>query len=830
MYAKMKNFCLLLALFVMISSLAAGQGKKIINVPPKYFKPHENIETSVPEESTGYPWVVYSDRPGNKTYKDPDGIKVLKELNFLDWFYVVEEKESWIHIYKEAEGVDYNEYLSKNAVDFGWVDKRNMLLWKNCMFNENEIAKKAMVLNTANTVKLAIKKGESSMIKFYKDPKLQTVTDVVSNIFQVFFVYEYYPDQTKKDGATAVLLGTKERIDAGNPMDVIWGWVDINRIVSWDNRVAILPNVDPVSLAEREKAGIKAMVAADEVAAKKIKENQKPSDEFIIWKSDAYRKEYPGSYMRFPVLWPSAKIQEKKGVMKVGVMGQVQGEAKEMDHYDYANVKKNLSEASAKARNINLIFVVDGTSSMGPFFPKISEALTQAMNQLEDKSADKKITFRFGGLIYRDKAEGARLTEVFPLTSVVSDLSSKLQKVEAKDMFDKDKEEALFFGLKNAMRSLNVPADQTNFLVLIGDAGNHNREDDSQVAMKEIVDLMSTYKYNFLAFQVHNEPGSNAYSQFNSQAREILDEISQRAYLKSKQFAQSAGAKIPPPPKQRMDGNRRKYVMDNPSVLGSVSYCLPGQQVSPETLRKDIYSAITSFFDSTTIKLAAVNQIVNEGKSIDNAIEDANKKVAPAAASAPSGDKVDYFANGIWGMLENSGIPPENIAILKDEHYQMYIPGFTPEQTTDMKSKLWQMELFCTMNEFQDIRRSLQKLIEARNSNERRKAFQETWKQLLRNHLGEVTEDALNAYTLEQTQAMIFGLPGVSKFLTLRLADLGDPAKFPESQLVNYLGIIENKLKKLTNILGATGGVSLDQYSFESNTNRYYWIPQSLLP
>ena len=820
----------LLTIFILFSCLLLAQteGKKILYIPAQYVKPHEGVKAAEVQPSSDMPWMVYSDRANNKTYTTSTGLTVFKTLDFLQTFFVVEQKDDWIHIYKEAEGTESSYTLSKNAADFGWIKTDNMLLWRQCLYTDKEVSKKAMLLNTLESVKSSIKKGESQSVKFFKDPRLVDQTDKQSNIFAIFFIYKFYYEDNKP---TAALLGAKEYTTGGIVSDEIWGWVDLRRITAWDHRVSLLPNIDQNAVNERKKTNTKAEVLIDVNVAKLFQDNKTISDpqKQIYWMENQYRTSFLGTYMRFPVLWDSKKIEENNGVMKVGVMGEIQGAEKTVNSFEYAEVQSKLNTTRKKSKNINLVFVIDGTSSMSAYFPKISEAIVQVMKQLDPDDKVGKNDFRFGAVVYRDKAEGDRLTEVIPLSSNVGEIANKLLAVKAGDTQDKDPEEAMFYGIKTAIRALSVPEDQTNYLILVGDAGSHNRQDDTQVPMQEIVDLLAKYNFNFLAFQVHNPGGSNAYSEFVRQNRDIVEQVSQKAYQRVKNTATAAGGKVPNPPKQRMDANSHKYVMDNAASFGSVYFAIPGQRVAPETLKKEIIYAVNAAADTTNTVLEAVSKAAFEGKSIQTAIDEANKKVADKAGASPNSDKVDFFASGVWLKIEQAGIAPDQLKILLDEHYQMYFTGFTTLRKSNLTSNVWQFDLFYTSDDFFEVKKAFEKLIESTSSPERRKLFAEAWRQLLSKSLGEHGTEDVGSKTIEEAERMVFGLPGTSEFLGLKLSDLDDPAKFSNAKLGLWQLSIEKKLKNLNRIWNNAGG-NEKEYSFDSNDNRYFWVPQSFLP
>ena len=409
--------CLILNPAILVSQKATNT---ILHIPIELTKPKSGLDINhLGKITNGLAWVVYSDRENNPTYSGMNGLNILKKVNFLELFYVVDDSNGYIHIFKNPEGAEYTETLDPKAIDYGWVKKEMMLIWKKCLLNDQEITKKVMIFNTQRTLQNAMEKGESSLVKFYQDPQRTIPSDRTSSLYQVFFVYKYYPDE---QNPKSVLLGYNSDIPVTNPKDVIYGWVDYSRVVKWDHRVCILPNTAPEAIAERKQINCRATVLRDIESAEKFRDNPIIEPTAIYWNSDRFRDKYPGKYPRFPVLSDLAKSTLSSKIMKVGIMGEVQSESGSMDLLNFSQLQGQAADRINESKNINLIFVIDGTHTMESYFPKVSQALIRSMQQLKQSSNNH---FRFAAVVYRDKDEPP-LFELKELTENVNDIAAFL--------------------------------------------------------------------------------------------------------------------------------------------------------------------------------------------------------------------------------------------------------------------------------------------------------------------------------------------------------------------------------------------------------------------
>lgn len=175
------------------------------------------------------PWVVFSDR--DKGYD-----------HFGDKYYVVEERETELHVYK-ASGCRERKLIS--AEDRGWKRKSDLLVSFGADFTENSlIHKKCAILNHHNTIE-RIKRGEISESEI---PLYNSSTDLNSvNNVPLYLIYFVYKIENNR-----YLLGKDYKFDPDQPFsEQIIGWVDRERVFDYNNRICFEPACDELAVSQR---------------------------------------------------------------------------------------------------------------------------------------------------------------------------------------------------------------------------------------------------------------------------------------------------------------------------------------------------------------------------------------------------------------------------------------------------------------------------------------------------------------------------------------------------------------------------------------------------
>ena len=358
---------LFVLLFWMAAQPCLGQWgnnrKSILTIPEKYILPVDQIDLTAvrkKDKVAGKSWFVYADRPNVFGTNSPGSGSQIGKLSFGESYAVVDEEGLYVHLYRDPRP-DAKGYLSTQAKDFGWVHKQDLLLWEHCLVtaSEGRLSRKAMLLNTLQSQPDAASIS-SGRVPFYIDPQRALPSGRSSGLFQIFFVFKF--DHTNQ----AALLGKSELFSRGGQNNIV-GWVSLDRLVMWDQRVAMEPNWDPNAVAERKDKGHPtAFLVSPNDALQYQKQGTAPKER-IIWDADPQGKRRIGEYRRFPVL----KGRISDNVIEAGVMGGVfssAGQTRGSLNHLQAKAEDIVGKALKERSNIDFVFVVDGTKSMENFF------------------------------------------------------------------------------------------------------------------------------------------------------------------------------------------------------------------------------------------------------------------------------------------------------------------------------------------------------------------------------------------------------------------------------------------------------------------------------
>ncbi len=141
-------------------------------------------------------------------------------------------------------------------------------------------------------------------------------------------------------------------------------------------------------------------------------------------------------------------------------------------------------ESLLSMKKVDVFFLLDGTSSMGPFIDVVKNVVGDITDTLSEHESYKETKFRFGFRIYRDHYAGNKgIGEGLPLSSQCNavganelekgrkEFESRMSKVKASFNEKDDYEENLYGGIKQALRDMRPCPDNTKLLFVIGDHG-----------------------------------------------------------------------------------------------------------------------------------------------------------------------------------------------------------------------------------------------------------------------------------------------------------------------------------------------------------------------
>lgn len=776
-----------------------GLGNKAVGKPDVFHRPYPGVDIGKMKEMLTRYWVVYSDRDNNTSYTRPGGSVVFKTLGFMEEFKVAEISTNYLHIYKETQASPLNLGISTSAVDYGWISMDNMLLWQHCYQDAvTHIDKKAMVLNTfEGTTNVSI---DNQALTYKKNPGLTINSDNKARLFEILFIYK----QTDK----AVLLGEDIEIQ-GNEIDVssnIRGWVPIESVTFWDSRITLEPNWEPAAAQERSVKRIIPTVFLDEKAAMDYKAGADVNQRYVIWENDPGAKRNIGQWRRFPIL-----EVRNNNIYRVGAMGKIRTSSGEiMDEERMSEIRNAIDVLEEKTRKINVVFVVDGTESMGKFYAPIARGIEKSVNNL--RRDDTQNRFSFGAVIYRDFAEGENLVQVKPLTENHKSVTDFFITASTAYSNDTDLPEALFYGLKTALNQVGLKNGESNFIILIGDCGSHEKNDPSFVPFENVVDLLSQYECSLISYQVNNG-FPPTYQDFITQSRQLIKESASkinniRETRKMKWIKENTSFEAP----YFESTGPNRYSLNPQEVVGSYLFPGIGQSLPYEILETEIVNKIGEFDDR-------ISQLLAKAKGI----------IRGAGTPDVDSGETDEFQPAVVDFLSKiAELSDSEIAFLKNKNYQFSMKGYTAKDVNGLSYPIYKEVLFLSLYDLVEVVTRLNSLCDYSGSmSERRIRMQNVWVETLESILGSDKRDEIMNMAGSELHNVVFGLPAQSPLINdIKLRDIIERTVISDAQFEQYVQYLSFKLGKLREIVN---DVNYEQ-SFRSNNITYYWVPLEIFP
>jgi hypothetical protein len=852
MKTKILHLTIAALLLPWLSNIYA-QGLDVLEVPKEYKPPTEEILSLSIQDvmntgrgTTGEYWDVIIKRDNVPCYALSNGTTKIHTLSFLERMFVNGVEGEMIHVYKPLKEF----VLTNNDVeDYGWVKKDDLLLWRHSIVTDirRKIAIKGMVLNKVDflTKKGKVKvKGEvkNDLVPYYSDPALQNKTGDYSQLFNILYIYDTYPPGSTLEESTSVLLGQSDAIvDISSLKNNIKGWVPSNRVTFWENRLAVEPNTDgdaveerknnktPVLIFQKEKEKKEGEKEAIAYANMKLKEKDA---KYLVYRGKFETRRKIGTWMRFPII--NDNIQNR--MYELGVMGALTTRTGKVlfasSGTDITNntpvpswelIKRKLDSLMVLARNVNIVFVIDGTRSMGPYFSSLAKTLSGSIKEIEANNPKNHI--KYGATVYRDAAEGNRLIENSPLNASKEKLVNFLSSVKAEDKKDNDKPEAVFYGLKNALMSQFTSNDETNIIILVGDAGDHAQTPKTKVTPDFLASLISNRKCSMLVYQVHNE-GDQTYIDFQNQIKGVLQKAADNMYSLDKKVFESVGMSYAKP--QFIENGKNTFVLKNYPPLARVVTSPLGGKIDPAVLSNNIKEIIAYSQDYLEKVIEGYKKIIREGQPKSKENSSNNMVVNNTVSDTSTSKYTDSYNPGIIQMLRSSGLSDDELRRLCMEKFQLYTKGIAPKQIIGQTYPLFKRNLLLSNTELIQIVNDIHRISEARSNDERRNAVVDAWIGLLNKYYGNENEADLKKMKIEEIQAKVFGLSSSSENVINKytLQDLMDPAKVSNAELLQYLARMEKKYSRLKKIINNKN----DPNQFYIDEKTFYWISEDYLP
>jgi hypothetical protein len=823
---KKNTFLLLLCLFFLKSlSLQAQEFKKVMGRPYCYERPEDATISGKPYEekkrNDAAGWIVISDRNNNATYTGPNSGQEMKKAAFRDYFFVVEQKDNWLHIVKAGETINLELANPASAEDYGWVEKSKMLLWRAALINPNtKIDIKAFLLHKLAEIKETTS-GDKDLITIYDGPESGTSLEK-RHIFDCFFVYK------KENGR--YLVGMEVSINPSVIDQILVGWIQQDKLVDWDTRLALEPNFEEDAYNERKSnPAFRINAFNDESSAIDQYDGKELSKGNILMDFDpinAQKKDvspldphrFAGSRFRPPLLgFVNGKY------FYSGTVGLLAGNSFSGDVGGVNNAESDMRRRQANASEVDILFVVDGTEQMTPYKEGIKRVMDKFTNIYNGRSV------RVGMVLYKKLNDDAddKSIAVKPLTKTVEEVKQFLNNTPFASSDRNQKYTTLYYAIKEGMAQSNMTPDHTNIVVVMGVQGDYRANEIQKEAAKQnnsktnvkkeaIVDALAALNAHIIGIEAYNN-GEEECITFTRQIKSLMLSTAVQQYqgYSATSDQLGLGAKNPEMPEWADD------MKENTLVGGSMT----GKIVRPSKGASLSVSELERF--STEI-----------GEKINTEIEGVWKAISKLMAGDPS----DVRSNGNFGPavskilndMKKNGNSISTLKKLQDEHYKLYIEAYFPTRIQGANYDLMSFVLFMPERDLGDFIATLERLDVAKTEgmDGKRKALYESFVELLRQYTGNTKlKKKPDEFTMNELQQYMQGVkeeglklmnPEKSSIFKVKIKDILSEKEMPNPQVNDLVKQISNNLQRLKEIKSKGREY---EFSYTSGDQLYFWIP-----
>ena len=768
------NFIILL----LLASLCCESTKADTSLPtkamgiPKVFLDEEeswNWASIVQERNWGELssqfWRVYVDRDGVKAYESPNASsKVLHTFNFMekdDILYVAKIQNGYALLYKEKYE-QTNLAISNKAKPQGWVSVDELLLWSTCPRTISQVYQKAVILKDVDALQNKKDINEASP-EFSKSPYSTIPTGRRATDLEFYFVYKIV------DGAALLLEDNKITTAITSSKK---GWMKQGLYTQWNDRLCFEPNFG------EDVQGKEAAVFSEKTNARMYKSNGgSSSDMNPLWKEALSSKRWASKKVRFPVI-----DIDRSYIATVGTISSFSASSGNVNTTEIDRINDQIDAITAKLRRINVVFVMDGTSSMRNYYQPMAKALTQAMSQNEMQGTN----MYFGAVVYRnydDEKEG-RLVEKTQLTQDYNSVANWLVSRECRSI-GSSHYEAMYYGIETALDQMNWSKDNCNFLVLVGDAANAE-PDARQKTIDGLSRKMAALGVNLVVFQA-NHMDHAAYHNFPLQAQKMM--FNEVGKLTNKRIARSDFLL-----------NNQLYTYKNTDNFMIISAGFR-------------FAEIDKSESESNLKNLVEDKIVDFKRQA----EDNLTRLRMALEGIGGSNEVTEFAAGAIDFLKEKGFTDADIKMLKERNTALKIKGFATRVAGT--AEVFTPSVFMAKPELDLLIQSLSS-VNSNVSENIRKDLQDAIKNLALSYIGQNA----NADDLEVDDVMnaVLGLTAVTGSSVLQginIKDITNPSRVTQAQINSFLSTIAEDVDRLKK-----KRTDKSCYFDSPNGLRYYYI------
>ncbi len=749
-------------------------------------------------------WVAYSDRENNTTYVAPNSSSAkFSSLDFNEEVRIAKIEGNYALVYTEPMVKITYPMLSSNVKCRGWIPMDKLLLWQTCLANDRNIYNKALLC-----LNLEEADSKSNSGYGYRNPNKSGTKVPLSTDMNFYFIMKQEGDM--------FLISKQNRMDGTISSSVLVGWVSKDSFVPWNQRSCLEPTwqVEDVEdfIARKVEVDIFSNPELKGERVSYVGYKKKESEKY-----DRYLYRMNAADLRYPILDNGTKVVYNMSTFSTMGGAAAGTEAEKTGQQEYDADKE---QALKKKMRINIAIVIDGTSSMEPYYPSVKQALQEGCDYFSQN-----YDIRIGAVIFRDYDDGkAGLVETCNM--VGKNNFEKLYKfldtggnygIKSSSK-DRTNTEALYHGIDTALDTLRFGEGESNIMLVIGDCGN-DLADTKSATSEQIIKKLVEKDIHLMGFQVQNKD-DGAYNSFNDQMINFMRESLKQKYI---QNIKIQNVRIKANQTKSQDGgpadgwnfnaegegiNHQFYICNHKFANSTIN----GGKMNPGDLKNNMITSISGF--SATIKNQLdiiMNMSIDEIGFTSN-ISDADGLVTVSGA---------YVASVL-------GYDEEKLEKLKKKNALISFRGYAKRQDVSGRD-YFKPVIFISIEELTDLLKRLMKVDEAARQSQTkdRTPYINAMKALVKSLAQGMTDAQMDKLSNGDVTNMIAGLNETADALnSYTLDDIADPQVVDDAKFTRIVMDFQRKYRNLNSIRQN----SRYKYIKEFNGAKYYWIPIEDLP
>lgn len=711
-------------------------------------------------------WRVYVDRDGVQAHESPNVTsRVVNTFSFMDKddiLYVAKIQNGYALLYKEKYE-QTNLEISKRAKSQGWVSVDELLLWSTCPRTISQVYQKAVILKDVDAIQNKKDINEASP-EFSKSPNATISTGRRATDLEFYFVYKIVNGSAlllEDNKITTALASSKK------------GWMRRGLYTQWNDRLCFEPNFGS------DVEGNEAAVFSEKTHARMFKSNGgSASGMNPYWREMLSEKRWAPKKIRFPVIEMDRSYIATVGT--ISSLGSSNGSSVNTSEID--RITNQIDAIESKLRRINVVFVMDGTSSMRNYYQPMAKALTQAMSQNEMQGTN----MYFGAVVYRnyaDEKEG-RLVDKKQLTQDYKSVANWLVGQECRSV-GASHYEAMYYGIETALDQMNWSKDNCNFLVLVGDAANASQDAKGRT-LEGIAKKMADKGVNLVVFQA-NHLDHSAYHDFPLQVQKLM--FNELGKLTNRKIARSDF---------KLQNQLYTYKNSDNFMIISAGFR---------------FAEINKSESESNLKNLVEDKIVDFKRQAEE-----NLTRLRMALEGLGGDKdMTEFAEGAVDFLKEKGLTDADIKLLKERNTALKIKGYATRVAGTVE--VFTPCVFMAKPELDLLIQSLSS-VNSNVSENPRKDLQDAIKSLALSYVGQnANADDLEVDDVMNAVLGLTSITGQSVLSGINIKDITNPAKVSQAQINGFMESIAKDVDRLKK-----KRTDKSCYFDSPNGLRYYYI------